>query len=153
MEVKLKLDVSARQFFDYIEDSLLNDIETHTGKKVPITKISRGYRYNKKSVQRGGKGEGITVRISQFKPPLDYQATFSTEIDRVTITYHFEELGEEECEVTYSEVRTTKKKDHFTKLKEINTKRKATKMIKDVEKYILRYRLDDSEKEDAEDDE
>ena len=36
MEVKLKLDVSARQFFDYIEDSLLNDIETHTGKKVPI---------------------------------------------------------------------------------------------------------------------
>ena len=152
MAIKEKLDVSAQQFFDYIQDSLLSDIETHTGKKVPISKISRGYRYNKKSVQRGGKGEGITVRISKWKPPLEYQATFSTPIDRVTITYSFVELGEEECELTYSEVRTTTKKDRFAGLKERSTRRKATKMIRDVEKYILRYRLNEDEEENAEED-
>lgn len=140
MQIIEKLNCNAEAFYDLMIQSLVQDIENATHKKVDGDTLKSGYKYHKKSAQRKGVGSEITVKIVTLKRPSDYVARFTTVIDTTDVSYHVKKDGEG-CIVTYTEeykqINVKPRPGWQVKLVEKRSKRRASKMLKQVEKYIL----------------
>lgn len=101
-------------------------------------------KYKKKSTQRKGVGSEITVQIKRLVTNELYVATFNTAIDHTVISYKIDALNESKIKVTYEEVYENVSSQNVPawkqKMAEKQSSKKAKKMFKEIEKFILNER-------------
>lgn len=103
MEVKQKLSVSAKDFFDALATSIAYDVSQAVGKKVSPTQLYPGYRYKKKMKNKVKREGDVDVVIKQFQPPECYEARFRSAQGTNIITYKIEDCKDGNIIVHYSE--------------------------------------------------
>lgn len=151
VEVNELLRVSAEDFFDQVAQSIAYDITESTGKNVRVSQLHKGYSYTKKLKNKVGRSGEVKVTITDFEVPLIYKAKFETANGTNTISYEIERLEDGMIGVSYAE-------DYFTdsKLNSLNSKmttalykgrakKKARRLLRAIERYILEDKEDDSE--------
>ena len=141
MKVSVELNVSDKEFYNVMMKSLQEELNRVSKKKL---ELKEGLKYKKTSAQRKGIGSEITVHIKKLVPNELYVATFNTAIDHTTISYKIEALNESKIKVTYEEeyenVSSRKVPAWRQKMAEKQSAKKAKKMLKEVEKFILNSR-------------
>lgn len=141
MKVGIELNVSNKEFYDVMMKSLQEELNNVTKKKL---ELKEGLKYKKKSTQRKGVGSEITVHIKRLVPNELYVATFNTVIDHTTISYKIEVLSESKIKVTYEEIYENISSQNVPawrqKMAEKQSAKKAKKMFKEIEKFILNER-------------
>lgn len=141
MKVSVELNVSDKEFYDVMMKSLQEELN-HVSKKKLVLK--ERLKYKKKSAQRKGIGSEITVYIKKLVPNELYVATFNTAIDHTMISYKIEALDESKIRVTYEEVYENISSQNIParkqKMAEKQSSKKAKKMLKEIEKFILNER-------------
>ena len=141
MKVGIELNVSNKEFYDVMMKSLQEELNNVTKKKL---ELKEGLKYKKKSTQRKGVGSEITVHIKRLVPNEFYVATFNTAIDHTTISYKIEVLSESKIKVTYEEIYENISSQNVPawrqKMAEKQSAKKAKKMFKEIEKFILNER-------------
>lgn len=141
MKVSVELNVRDKEFYDVMMKSLQEELN-HVSKKKLVLK--EGLKYKKKSAQRKGIGSEITVYIKKLVPNELYVATFNTAIDHTVISYKIEALDESKIRVTYEEVYENISSQNVPawkqKMAEKQSSKKAKKMLKEIEKFILNER-------------
>ena len=141
MKVGIELNVSNKEFYDVMMKSLQEELNNVTKKKL---ELKEGLKYKKKSTQRKGVGSEITVHITRLVPNELYVATFNTAIDHTTISYKIEVLSESKIKVTYEEIYENISSQNVPawrqKMAEKQSAKKAKKMFKEIEKFILNER-------------
>ena len=140
MKVSVELNVSDKEFYDVMMKSLQEELNHVSKKKL---ELKEGLKYKKKSIQRKGVGSEITVHIKRLVPNDLYAATF-TAIDHTTISYKIDALNESKIKVTYEEVYENVSSQNIPawkqKMAEKQSSKKAKKMLKEIEKFILNER-------------
>lgn len=141
MKAGIELNVSNKEFYDVMMKSLQEELNNVTKKKL---ELKEGLKYKKKSTQRKGVGSEITVHIKRLVPNELYVATFNTAIDHTTISYKIEVLSESKIKVTYEEIYENISSQNVPawrqKMAEKQSAKKAKKMFKEIEKFILNER-------------
>ena len=141
MKVSTELNVNDKEFWDVMINSLKEDLKNSNKKGI---ELKEGLKYKKRSTQRKGIGSEITVHIKRLVPNELYVATFTTAIDHTQITYKIDSLNESKIKVTYEEeyenVSSRKVSAWRQKMAEKQSAKKAKKMLKEVEKFILNSR-------------
>ena len=141
MKVGIELNVSDKEFYDVMMKSLQEELNNVTKKKL---ELKEGLKYKKKSTQRKGVGSEITVHIKRLDANELYVATFNTAIDHTTISYKIEVLSESKIKVTYEEIYENISSQNVPawrqKMAEKQSAKKAKKMFKEIEKFILNER-------------
>lgn len=141
MKVSVELNVSDKEFYDVMMKSLQEELNHVSKKKL---ELKEGLKYKKKSTQRKGVGSEITVQIKRLVPNELYVATFNTAIDHTVISYKIEALDESKIRVTYEEVYENVSSQNVPawrqKMAEKQSSKKAKKMLKEIEKFILNER-------------
>lgn len=141
MKVSVELNVSDKEFYDVMMKSLQEELNHVSKKKLAL---KEGLKYKKKSAQRKGIGSEITVYIKKLVPNKLYVATFNTAIDLTMISYKIEALDESKIRVTYEEVYENISSQNVPawrqKMAEKQSSKKAKKMLKEIEKFILNER-------------
>lgn len=141
MKVSVELNVSDKEFYDVMMKSLQEELNHVSKKKL---ELKEGLKYKKKSAQRKGIGSEITVYIKKLVPNELYVATFNTAIDHTVISYKIEALDESKIRVTYEEVYKNISSQNVPawkqKMAEKQSSKKAKKMLKEIEKFILNER-------------
>ena len=141
MKVSVELNVSDKEFYDVMMKSLQEELNHVSKKKL---ELKEGWKYKKKSTQRKGVGSDITVQIKRLVPNELYVATFNTAIDHTVISYKIEALDESKIRVTYEEVYENISSQNVPawrqKMAEKQSSKKAKKMFKEIEKFILNER-------------
>lgn len=141
MKVSVELNVSDKEFYDVMMKSLQEELNHVSKKKL---ELKEGLKYKKKSTQRKGVGSEITVQIKRLVPNELYVATFNTAIDHTVISYKIEALDESKIRVTYEEVYENISSQNVPawrqKMAEKQSSKKAKKMFKAIEKFILNER-------------
>ncbi len=141
MKVSVELNVSDKEFYDVMMKSLQEELNHVSKKKL---ELKEGLKYKKKSTQRKGVGSEIAVQIKRLVPNELYVATFNTAIDHTVISYKIEALDESKIRVTYEEVYENISSQNVPawrqKMAEKQSSKKAKKMFKEIEKFILNER-------------
>lgn len=141
MKVSVELNVSDKEFYDVMMKSLQEELNHVSKKKL---ELKEGLKYKKKSTQRKGVGSEITVQIKRLVPNELYVATFNTAIDHTVISYKIDALNESKIKVTYEEVYENVSSQNVPawkqKMVEKQSSKKAKKMFKEIEKFILNER-------------
>lgn len=141
MKVSVEINVSDKEFYDVMMKSLQEELNHVSKKKL---ELKEGLKYKKKSAQRKGIGSEITVYIKKLVPNELYVATFNTAIDHTMISYKIEALDESKIRVTYEEVYENVFSQNVPawkqKMAEKQSSKKAKKMLKEIEKFILNER-------------
>jgi len=116
MKVSVELNVSDKEFYDVMMKSLQEELN-HVSKKKLVLKLV---------------------------PNELYVATFNTAIDHTMISYKIEALDESKIRVTYEEVYENISSQNVPawkqKMAEKQSSKKAKKMFKEIEKFILNER-------------
>ena len=141
MKVSVELNVSDKEFYNVMMKSLQEELNRVSKKKL---ELKEGLKYKKTSAQRKGIGSEITVHIKKLVPNELYVATFNTAIDHTVISYKIEALDESKIRVTYEEVYENISSQNVPawkqKMAEKQSSKKAKKMLKEIEKFILNER-------------
>lgn len=141
MKVSVEINVSDKEFYDVMMKSLQEELNHVSKKKL---ELKEGLKYKKKSAQRKGIGSEITVYIKKLVPNELYVATFNTAIDHTMISYKIDALNESKIKVTYEEVYENVSSQNVPawkqKMAEKQSIKKAKKMFKEIEKFILNER-------------
>lgn len=141
MKVSVELNVSDKEFYDVMMKSLQEELNHVSKKKL---ELKEGLKYKKKPTQRKGVGSEITVYIKKLVPNELYVATFNTAIDHTMISYKIDALNESKIKVTYEEVYENVSSQNVPawrqKMAEKQSSKKAKKMFKEIEKFILNER-------------
>lgn len=103
MEVKQKLNVSAKDFFDALATSIAYDVSQAVGKKVSPTQLYPGYRYKKKMKNKVRREGDVDVVIKRFASPDCYEARFRSAQGTNIISYEIEDCKDGNIIVHYSE--------------------------------------------------
>ena len=150
MEVNLLLNVTSEEFFDFLYESIINDIKESTNKTVTRKDIKGGYRYKKEMKNKMGRQGTATILIREFVPNKTYVAVFESNQGENIISYNVEELEENKIGVTYNEeyIASDKLKSWNFSLVNFFYKRKANKNAKNtlrrIESYIKANRIEKS---------
>ena len=95
MKLIRNFKITSDEFYDYLEEKLLQDIQQTTGKKVKAKEIKKGFRYDKKDAY-------TTITINDYKRHEIYSATVKSRTDFITITYQTKET-KEGLQITFEE--------------------------------------------------
>lgn len=142
IEVKERLNVSARDFFSKIEESVIYDIEQSTGKKLVVRDIYNGFKYKKNLKNKLGRRGEVDVIITHFVSPRLYSASFKSAMGVNTICYNIEEVDDENIDVIYKEEFIGKTNTADLNFKVMNffykkrSKKRAIRLIRSIEAYI-----------------
>lgn len=142
VEVNEILNVSAKDFFDAITESVVYDACQATGKNIRKSQLKKGFSYSKKIKNSFGKKEDSKVVIQEFEAPLIYKVKFEGSTGYDVMTYKIESLEDEKISVAYSEdfISEFKMEGKSSKMMEkLNNKRaqkRAKKLLKSIEAYI-----------------
>ncbi|NBI07205.1 DUF3284 domain-containing protein [Senegalia massiliensis] len=141
MEVNLDLDVNKEEFFEFIYESIIKDIEESTGKKLSKEDIIQSYKYDKNLKNKLGRAGNVEVTILEFVPYKKYVAEFKSNQGKNIISYEINNLNNEKINVTYFEdyIAPDKLKDWNFKLMNFFYKKKSMKRAESILKNIERY--------------
>ena len=158
VEVSEILSVDANDFFDAITQSVVYDACQATGKKIRKSHLKKGFSYTKKVKNSLGKKENAHVCILEYDEPVIYKVKFEVSTGNNIMTYKIETQEDERIRVTYSEefVSDIEMEGRSSKIMNaINEKRavrRARKLLKNIERYILSDHEKNDALEDKEDD-
>lgn len=141
MKVTKKLNVSDKEFYQTIYESLKQEIEATTAKTYP--KLYQSMHYQKELMTYTKIKQVVDVKIEVLIENKEYLASFTQNGDVNTINFKIEAVNSDTCIVTYEEKFVSNKN-----VREINfsiisfivspfKKRKAKKKLKAIEKYII----------------
>ncbi|MCI1891604.1 MAG: DUF3284 domain-containing protein [Schleiferilactobacillus harbinensis] len=99
MKIIRTLDVTSTEFFDYLEDRVLNDVLENTGNRLNHSSVKGGLTYTKH--YQKAKTD-VVFKIDQYIRGEKYQLTSRSVADTVTVTY-LTEPEEEKTKVTLIE--------------------------------------------------
>lgn len=146
MNIKQRLNVSGKEFFDFIALSVLNDAKESFDDTLTIEDIVEGFSYTKSLVNKVGQKGNTTVKIQEFDLDKCYEAVFESQQGQNILRYEIVILNDQEVEVSYTEdfiAADTIKKWNFD-LVNFFYKKKAQKraeiMLKNIENYIIQNR-------------
>lgn len=88
MEVEVKINATAKEVFDELSKTILEDIKNSTGKSVQIKDVVENYSYKKRLTAFGGNSVGVVVNINKLTYPTHYSASIKSEKDINTIEYN-----------------------------------------------------------------
>lgn len=148
MEVSVDLNVSKEDFFDFLYESVINDIKESTGKIISRDKVAKGYTYEKNVKNNKGKLINIKITIMDFTPCESYIARVRTEQGENRMSYLIDELGEEKINVTYKEEYLAPSIFKEMKFKVLNffhkktLKEEAESNLIDIETYIKNSKVE-----------
>lgn len=88
--------------FKAIEQSLLDDYVQNTKKKATVADLKPGLSY----IKHFGKNDQNSTKVTlvEFKHPYHYEALFSSNRGKQTISYHLEAVSETETHITYRQM-------------------------------------------------
>ena len=132
MQVVVPLKVSAKEFYDLLILSLQEELERVNHKKYTEEELS-GLRYKKAS---HAKGQMVKIHVGKLVKNKRYVNTFSVSQLSTKVIYDLEETGEYSCTVTYTEEYSKEPKKSLLN----PPQRRAKKMLKASEKYIIEHR-------------
>lgn len=130
MQYTKVLNVTPVEFFDAIQESIIDDVKQATNKK--IHKIESGFQYSKKF----GK-EKMNVKIEVFKRNCEYKARMKTSHMEAVTSYMVKECEDGKSEVTYTEESIGRKVNAFDSMR---FKSATKKQLSKMESYILSKR-------------
>ena len=148
MEVSVDLNVDKEDFFDFLYESVINDVKNSTGKIISRDKVAKGYTYEKNVKNNKGKLINIKITIMDFTPCEKYVARVRTEQGENRMSYIIDDLGEEKINVTYGEDYIAPSIFKELKFKALNffhkkTLRKEAKSnLIDIETYIKNSKVE-----------
>ena len=104
MQLTKTLKVTPEELFDALAGSIMQDIESATGKRPSRNKLN-GYKYEKRARSAKGmaKGTAIKVKIKHFDYPCLYEVRFQYAAGINTMRYEAAPAGDGACELTYTE--------------------------------------------------
>lgn len=80
MKIIRTLAVTNTEFYNWLEQQLLTEIQTATGQVLTATSIKKGLTYRKTAAQ-------IKIMIDDYQRGIKYQMTAVSPLDTVTVTY------------------------------------------------------------------
>lgn len=102
MIVKKQLNVTLDEFYEFIQEMILQDIKEATGKTVEIHDIHQGYKYKKQLTGRTGQVGHVKTEIKDFTRN-SYSAIFRSAQGFNTISYTYQPTSDSAIELTYEE--------------------------------------------------
>lgn len=142
MQVSLNLDVTKKEFFGFLSDSIIQDINENTGKKLLREEIFENYNYHKNMKNKMGRQGEVKVTIVEFKPCQIYTAKFQSNQGENIISYNIKELANKKINVTYIEDYIAPDKLKALNFKLVNllykkrAQLKSETILKNIENYI-----------------
>lgn len=138
MEIVKRLNVPVEYLYDTVVKSVLADIKTQTGKKIPVHKL-KGYKY----IKTFSKNARATIQIEDLVENRLYQYRTSTNKNDFLVIYQFKPLSGNRCELHYTE-----KMESHGYLQKINDafvgiiwarlrKRRFHAMLNEIEQHYL----------------
>ena len=103
MNIKQRLNVSGKEFFDFIALSVLNDAKESFDDTLTIEDIVEGFSYTKSLVNKVGQKGNTTVKIQEFDLDKCYEAVFESQQGQNILRYEIVILNDQEVEVSYTE--------------------------------------------------
>ncbi len=76
MQITRTLSITAEEFFDQIEQSILADIKGATGKDISRAKLN-GFKYKKRARGGGKGGTPMDVKVKHYRYPELYEVRFT----------------------------------------------------------------------------
>lgn len=107
MKLIRTFQITSDEFYDYLEEQLLLDIQNTTNRKVSAKELKKGFRYEKKQAN-------TVITINEYSRGASYSTTAKSRTDFITVTYRTKETKEgltiefEEYLDSYDKVRDKK---------------------------------------------
>lgn len=146
MNVNRELNVSADEFFNQIQRSVLEDIKASTRKNIEAEQVVDGYSYHKNLGTKMGGSSKVKVTIKELHAPTSYKADFTSGNGVNSIAYIIQEIGLQKINVHYEEgfSGSSRKMDLNNKIVQLfytmGSKRKINTLLKNMETYIIQNR-------------
>lgn len=146
MEIDLELAISKEEFFEFLYDSIIHDVEESTGNLVSQEDIVEGFEYDKQLKTKIGRLGEASVILSTFRPYTKYVAEFISTQGKNITSYDITSLDDEKIRVTYKEdyIAADRLKSWNFKLLSFFYKNKniksAESRLKNIEGYIKNKR-------------
>lgn len=146
MQITRTLSITAEEFFDQIEQSILADIKEATGKDISRAKLN-GFKYKKRARGGGKGGTPMDVKVKHYRYPELYEVRFTYATGVNTLRYQVIEVGDGSLTIEYAEelearggsdkgIRGTINR----KLYDARIRRRAVKTLKAIEEMAVRDR-------------
>jgi hypothetical protein len=87
MKITRVLKVTEKEFYDFLEDSLLSDIYQCTNKNLSVESIQKGLKYSKHDKDAFTR---IDISILDYKRGVSYKSEIKSMADTITISYETE---------------------------------------------------------------
>lgn len=146
MEILLNLAVTSKEFFEFIIDSVVNDVNEKTNKNVSRKDIVRGFHYTKQIPNKVGKEAKVKVLVRELNLNERYTAVIISGQGENVISYEVKELFDGSIDVKYSEEFIAEDKMSKWNFNIVNVfykrraKKKAIKLVRNIEAYIIANR-------------
>lgn len=146
MEILLNLAVTSKEFFEFIIDSVVNDVNEKTNKNVSRKDIVRGFHYTKQIPNKVGKEAKVKVLVRELNLNEKYTAVIISGQGENVISYEVKELFDGSIDVKYSEEFIAEDKMSKWNFNIVNVfykrraKKKAIKLVRNIEAYIIANR-------------
>ena len=143
MKVNVEMNLSQKDFFDYLTQSLMIDIFKNKDKFKNTNEIKKGLQYKKKFKQAGNKEFEGNVEIIEYVRPESYISKIQLNSNISHIGYEIEKIDDDHIRVTYTETFDSTKKLHVWNYKIISfilfyfNAKKMKKMLIAMEHHIL----------------
>lgn len=112
MIITREMNISARQMFDALSQSVLHDIKQHTGYEVCNDNLTN-YEYQKKDSKHGQ----ATIRIEKWQKYKAYHYSCFTSNNNYSVSYDINSTSERTCTLNYCEYNESV--GHIQKLNDI----------------------------------
>ena len=146
MKVLLNLAVSEVEFFDFLLNSVVHDVNEHTNKNINEKDIVRGFHYTKNIKNKVGKEAKVKILIRELEMHKKYLAAFISADGENIIQYNVTNLNDGTIDVEYSEEFITTEKMQRWNFNIVNVfykkraHKKAVRLIRNIETYIISNR-------------
>ena len=132
------MNVKASEVYDLLLDSIAYEAAEKSGKKFEIKDIEKGCHYTYK--RKNGKNE-ITAYVDVKRPSMDKIEThYEMQRNKYVFSYSIKPLGEEKCELSYSQ-----DGGQSGAISDFFMKRSMSKRFSAFEKTILQRRKENKE--------
>lgn len=95
MKLIRTFQITADEFYDFLEEQLLLDIEKTINRAVTAKELKKGFRYEKKQAN-------TVITIEEYKRNEVYSTTAKSRTDFITVTYRTKDT-KEGLEITFEE--------------------------------------------------
>lgn len=95
MKLIRTFELTSEEFYDYLEEQLLQDIQKTTNRKVKASDLKKGFTYQKEQAH-------TTITIEEYQRNACYSTTAKSRTDFITVTYQTKET-KEGLEITFEE--------------------------------------------------